>query len=254
MSRMNAFAALAGSDSEPETTHESKPTIPVFRKKQKKWKKIDLAALPDPANRRQRQQPSTHSDAPRRQYRRTKDGRLVRLRSAAVNVATSDNKQTKKVEPKPDVVIKLEEFPTFDGKTSPQPSTPCLRGSWQQGVQAVIDAADLEDPSIEQKRKAAARAAWVTKQRTANRKDIYISDDEEFSDNDDEEFSDDEDDEPSALSPTPIPVVLKNYEEIWEIEDANWYDTQYQKIWEIEDAMEAKPDSTQEHGSGWWSD
>jgi hypothetical protein len=172
----NAFATLALSDPDSET--ESTITKPAPKPKQKKlWKKLDLAILPESTPKRPGPGPAGHQDRhqrqdrrrfvgpPKREFRRTKDGRLVLVGPTIPKDGV----------PKPDI-IRMNEFPTLNGKPGRVP-TPVVIGTWAQGVQSVLDAKNIEAPIIERKRTALTTGQSIAASR--NREEIYSDSDEE---------------------------------------------------------------------------
>lgn len=219
----NAFAALVqDSDSDPEVqeqAHEharvtSIPTKPTMSRKKTQWKPLDLAAVPEP-----RRKPRQAGPPTKRQYRRTTDGRLVLAGPAPVPA-----------EERP--------FETLFPALTDAPSV-TVRGAWSQGIEAVIAAKDLEDPAIEIKRQQAARAAWLAKQRVANRVAVYDDDyyDEDYDGYDEEEV--DLADYKTVHVPAPAAQARARYEPEPDFET---WDDEFQE-YQYEGSH-----------SGWWSD
>lgn len=259
MSRRNAFAALvqSDSDSEPESTTVQETTIskvqpmhkPMHKpmpisnapapaasaassaasasRKQKKtqWKPLNLAALPDRAWHKPGGRQVGAASKQSARYRRTQDGRLVLVAPGAPPAKDPET---------------AGQFPALNGNTT---SSAPVMGSWAQGIEAVIAAKDLEDPAIERKRQQAARAAWLAKQRVANRATVY--DDDYYGDEEEEQEIDLADYKTMHVPVSSTTFTDKEYMDLMEYE----YETQWQPP-----AGAISGLGSTLNGSGWWSD
>jgi hypothetical protein len=159
----NAFSALALSESEDDSPVVTQPA----QTKSKRRVRIDRAALHKqeskaPPSTPERRPPQASTMAPRRPvYRRNAQGQLVNATTGEVLIVGPRRSASQKPPPK------MDAFPMLGGKQT-GPTKAIQIGAWGNGIKAVVDAKNLPDPAIAERKAREELALWLKRQQAAS--------------------------------------------------------------------------------------